>query len=160
MSTEDIIDVIAKSITAMATLAGGFGVWFAYRQLKAANNATAITQYANANGWVLELDRTLLAQPSLRPFFRDGVKIDEKHPDYRSAAAMAELTLDTMDFFLRHRFGLQGAVQESWVCWVKDSFDSSPLLVETFKLRRSWYNSVDSALGRLLEEQLEPDWLA
>jgi hypothetical protein len=173
LSPKEIIDVIAESITAVAALGAGFGVWCAYRQLLAANKATEaankatevankateISQYATANGWMLDLDKVFLDHPRLRRFFRNGETIDGKHDDYQEAVALAELVLDTTDFFLKHRFQLESKIQQSWVSWVKDSFDNGPILRETFKSQQAWYNPEDSALGKLVKEGLRPEWL-
>lgn len=119
-------------------------------QIKLARETLADTAYANANGWMLQLDQAFLAKPHLRPYFFGGCAVTPD--DKLEAEAMAEYMLDTFDFFLKHRFR-EVPLQESWRNWMFDCLDKSPLLQANLAARGArWFLDQDSALGRLYAE--------
>jgi len=124
-------------------------------------------KYANANGWILELDKMFLEKHRLRAaFFNPNGKFSEEDAEL---AALIEYAADTWDFFLRHRFGVgtglgrfrQDAAPEpagidglqlSWQSEVFRWFNTSGPFRDYLESRSTTYRTDDSALGRLFTE--------
>jgi len=101
-----------------------------------------------------EISRLFIEYPELRPYFYDGQTIEEQHPDYHRAEAVAELILDifwTMGVqarrYIQHEVRTEGD-GNLWQDFVAESFAQSPLLVKTLLKRQNWY-------GKAMVEQME-----
>jgi hypothetical protein len=96
------------------------------------------------NDFTHQISRLFIQYPELRPYFYMGRTIEETHPDYLRAEAVAEVILDifwTMAqqaerFMTPNQFN-EG--QQMWLEYVGDCFAQSPILVKVLLQRQHWY---------------------
>ena len=101
-----------------------------------------------------EISQLFVSYPELRPYFYYSQPIDETHPDYHRAEAVAEVILDifyTMSGQAQ-RFvkdaGVSGEEGGLWQEYVGDAFALSPILVNILTKRQGWY-------GQRMVEQMK-----
>jgi hypothetical protein len=154
----------AQIVGAGATIVGVAALWAAFVTIRE-------SRYATANGWMLELDKTLLEKHRLRrEFFDESNKYNEFNHEM---AAFTEYVADSLDFFLRHRFGVGkrstkfwarvrrplrrgrrvgiDGLQPSWENWVCGYFMRSSVLRGYLRANRDSFGSSDSALASVFE---------
>src|SRR5260221_455824 len=107
----------------------------------------------NMMGYSLEISRLFLDHPDLRPYFFSGKTIDESHPDYLRAEAVAEVILDIFWTMMSQAKRVQGdeytneQTRQQWALYIGDCFASSPLLTGFLMKRKDWYG--DEMMSRL-----------
>lgn len=125
------------AIVALVLEIGGF--IFVIVTLHQNTKALQRTVYVNASFWVIDLDKSFIQKPELRPYFYDNVPVKPGDKHYAEAVIMAELVVDTMDAFLEHRLGTGQNVHEGWINWMKEMLNQSPILRTYMAEHDSWY---------------------
>jgi hypothetical protein len=112
------------------------------------------SQSESMNNQSHEISRIFVQYPELRLYFYYAQPIEENHPDYPRAEAVAELILDifyTMSSQAQRADLSASASVEAgnlWQDFVGDSFAQSPILVKTLTKRQNWY-------GQAMVEQMK-----
>jgi hypothetical protein len=137
-----------EAISLLISIAGSLGViyslWLLNRQTSIFNRQLMEGITANMTGYSLEISRLFLQHPDLRPYFFSGQTIEDGHPDYLRAEAVAEVILDifwTMGSQARRiqgEFANPGA-RALWENYVRDCFATSPILTKFLTMRKDWY---------------------
>jgi len=141
------LDEWAKVAEIGTALFAAAAIWQIYQTKKTIRDA----EYAAANGWMLDLDRLFLDRPELRAKFFSDIGFD---PNDHATVALVEYVADSIDFFLKHRFGVGGSsdrLQESWREWVKGCFKGSRLLREYLRRNQGTHQEKESALRTLFD---------
>jgi hypothetical protein len=90
-------------------------------------------------GQVIELDKQMIDNSKLRPYFYSGMEIKEDDSDdYKKSEAIAEMSLDVFDAVIE--FAPVWEDPEEWDQWIIDSFAKSPLLCRYLEARQKWYD--------------------
>src|SRR5438477_4270833 len=128
---------IFEGLSLLISLAGSIGVvvslWLLYRQTGIFNRQLMESVAQSVTSYSLEISRLFLQHPDLRPYFFSGQTIEESHPDYLRAEAVAEVILDifwTMSNEARRIQGFQFADEEArsqWANYMSDCFATSPI---------------------------------
>ncbi len=138
-----------ESLSLIISVGGSIGViaslWLLYRQTSIFSRQLMESVSQSVTNYALEISRLFLQHPDLRPYFFAGQFIDESHPDYLRAEAVAEVVLDiiwTMTNEARLMQGNEFANEEGrkvWEAYVDDCFATSPLLTSFLTKRKDWY---------------------
>ena len=93
----------------------------------------------------LEIDKVLIENPKLLPYFHRNKQIKPSHKDFELVMAVADLYLDFFDAFgddyVRSLSGM-GENGKYWALWEKyfqDAFALSPALCTRFAEVKEWY---------------------
>lgn len=148
-------------ISLLISLAGSIGVvvslFLVYRQTTIFNRQLMESVSQSVTNYSLEVSRLFLQHPDLRPYFFAGQPIEESHPDYLRAEAVAEVMLDifwTMMSEVKHMpdaSWTDEAAREQWTNYMGDCFATSPLLTNFLRRRQDWYGA---DMVRRMEEGL------
>lgn len=152
-----------ESLSLIISIAGSIGVivslWIWNRQTRIFNRQLMEGIAQSVNTYSMEISRLFLQNPDLRPYFFGGKTIDESHPDYLRAEAVAEVILDIFWTMLRQSNRIQGVefadeeARNLWGVYMGDCFAASPLLTSFLMKRKDWYgqdmvNRMEQGLAR------------
>jgi hypothetical protein len=149
MTVYEVVSLIVWTISSLTVIISLFWVYrqttiFAKQTDYVARSLT-LSLSESLNSQSHEIGRLFVEYPELRPYFYDSQTIDENHPHYARAEAVAELILDifwTMSSQAqRLEAGTLGTAggDNLWQEFVVDSFAESPILVKTLMKRHNWY---------------------
>jgi hypothetical protein len=153
-----------ETLSLVISILGSIGVivslWIWNRQTRIFNRQLMEGLSQSLTSHALEISRIFLQHPELRPYFFDGQVIEESHPDYLRAEAVAEVMLDifwTMGNQAR-RVGTVGGkeftdteARDQWAMYMGDVFASSPILCSFLTKRKVWYGA---EMARAMEHGL------
>jgi len=127
------------------------GLTYSARQITEMGRQTENAVLHSTLNNITDLDKVMVDNAALRPYFNAGKDIRPDHPDYQKAEAIAEMTLDVFDIITRQRKSFLQLWErtQTWDIWIKESFISSPLLRRYFEAKQQWYGP---KLMRLYEE--------
>jgi hypothetical protein len=127
------------------------GLTYSGRQITEMGRQTENAVLHSTLNNITDLDKVMVDNAGLRPYFNAGKDIRPDHPDYQKAEAIAEMTLDVFDIITRQRKSFLQLWErtQTWDIWIKESFVSSPLLRRYFEAKQQWYGP---KLMRLYEE--------
>jgi len=138
-----------EALTLLISLAGSIGVvislWLLYRQTGIFNRQLMLGLSQSITDYSLEISRLFLQHPDLRPYFFSGQIIQENHPDYLRAEAVAEVMLDLFWTAMSQARNIQGSefasdeARAQWRAYIGDCFASSPILTSFLTRRKDWY---------------------
>src|SRR5581483_5227997 len=87
-----------EALSLLISIGGSIGViislYLLNRQTRVFNHQLMESISQNVTDYALEISRIFLQNPDMRPYFFSGKPIDESHPDYLRAEAIAEVILD------------------------------------------------------------------
>ncbi len=147
-------EVLTLVVSVISSITVVISLFLVYRQTRIFAKQTeyvarslGVTLAGSMNDQSHEISRLFVQYPTLRPYFYDGQPIEETHPDFPRAEAIAELILDifwTMGTTVRRygdasNFLSPDGSGELWQNFVGESFAQSPILVNTLLKRRGWY---------------------
>src|SRR5260370_37086825 len=89
-----IFEVFSLVISLAGSVGVVFSLWLLYRQAGIFHRQLMESVSQSVTNYSLEVSRLFLQHPDLRPYFFAGQPIDESHPDYLRAEAVAEVMLD------------------------------------------------------------------
>ncbi len=154
-----IFEVLSLLISLAGSVGVVFSLWLLYRQTGIFNRQLMESVAQSVTSYSLEVSRLFLQHPDLRPYFFDGQAIEESHPDYLRAEAVAEVMLDIFWTMMSEAERIQdssfknaeGRVQ--WAIYMGDCFANSPLLTSFLRKRQEWYgpamlNRMEEGLAR------------
>lgn len=146
-------EVISLSVWIVSSIAVVYSLYQVNRQTRIFSQQTdyvarslveSRTQSLNEQSH--EMSRIFVQYPELRPYFYYSQPIDEKHPDFHRAEAVAELLLDILYAMSNEAAQAQPGEHADmernkalWYDFVEDSFVQSPILVQTLLRRQDWY---------------------
>lgn len=94
------------------------------------------------SNWTIEIDKSFIQHPELRPYFYDNIPIDTNSGDYRRACNIAELMLDGFDAVMGNQYyKLTVKEKDMWRKWIFACFKQSPILRQIFDDTRDWYSA-------------------
>jgi len=153
---------VFETLSLIISVAGAIGIvvslWLVYRQTGIFNRQLMESVSQSMTDYSLEISRLFLQHPDLRPYFFAGQTIDESHPDYLRAEAVAEVILDI--FWImgngakRIRIGAEFFDDEGrtlWATYISDCFATSPILTSFLTKRKDGYGQ---EMTRRMEEGL------
>jgi len=141
MTTYEVISLLISIASSVGVI---YSLWLLNRQTGIFNRQLMEGISASMTGYSLEISRIFLEHPDLRPYFFAGQTIENGHPDYLRAEAIAEVILDifwTMSSQAR-RYQSDLSNPEARVLWenyVRDCFATSPVLSNFLTMRKDWY---------------------
>jgi len=142
MTTYEILSLLISIGGAIGVIAS---LWLLNRQTGVFRNQLTESISQSVTDYSLEISRIFLQHPDLRPYFFGGQTIDESHPDYLRAEAVAEVILDifwTMGTQAKRIESPQftnGEMRSQWAIYVGDCFALSPILTSFLMKRKEWY---------------------
>jgi hypothetical protein len=158
MTSYEALSLIVWTVSSLAVIVS---LYLVYRQTSIFAKQTEYvarslveSQSESLNNQSHEISRIFIAYPELRPYFYHGQPIEEDHPDYHRAEAVAELILDIFwSMSNQARRSAPGELDRDgsgklWQAFVGDSFAQSPILVKTLTKRQNWY-------GQAMVEQMK-----
>jgi hypothetical protein len=138
-----------ESLSLVVSIAGFFGVavsiWVFNRQAQIFRQQLMQNLSTDLNKSAREISLIFLQYPELRPYFFDGQPMEQEHPDYYRAEAVAEVMLDifwTMTSQTRRiRDGdiSTGDARSLWANYVGECFAQSPMLCKFLTRHKDWY---------------------
>jgi len=98
--------------------------------------------YLKTYGWTLEIDKVLVENAALRPYFTDNKPLNSA-TDSSKVEAIADYMLDIFDAVLNNKsyFETHAAAEEQWKKAVGDYFKKSPVLCQRFQSNLGMYSS-------------------
>src|SRR5579859_5327236 len=135
-------------ISLLISIAGSLGViyslWLLNRQTGIFNRQLMEGISSNMTEYSLQISRIFLEHPDLRPYFFAGQTMENSHPDYQRAEAIAEVVLDIFWTMSSQAKRVQGEfanpeARELWQNYIRDCFAQSPILSGFLTLRKDWY---------------------
>jgi hypothetical protein len=103
-----------------------------------------LTAFQSAASNLMEVGKLFVDRPQFRKYFYEGVPVPPNSPDYEEAKALAIVLMDftsDMAVYAEHYSHLYP--RETWLGYVRDMFQSSPIMREVLsQLRRDgkkWY---------------------
>ena len=157
MTPYEILSLIVWTFSSLTVIVSLFLLYrqtaiFA-RQTEYVARSLMESQSESMNNQSHEISRIFVEYPELRPYFYYGQPIDETHPDFHRAEAVAELILDILWAMSNEAQRIQGELMSHdgealWREFVEDAFAQSPILVQTLMKRENWY-------GRTMVEQMK-----
>ncbi|MDM7832500.1 GNAT family N-acetyltransferase [Cellulomonas edaphi] len=145
----------SQYIAALALVASAVSLVLSWR---AGRRTARITTYRSATDLVLDIDRIFISNPQLRPYFYDGVDVDDQADDSNQIAAVAEFMLDCYECIWDIRGTFSPEDRRSWGCFVLDMLDASPSLTRMYGERsvQDWYPALDNLMAAERSGQLRP----
>src|SRR5689334_1586477 len=138
MSAYELISLIVWTVSSIAVVYSLYQVNRQTRIYSQQNDYVARTildhSLESLNTQSRDITRLFLEYPELRPYFYNGVDIDEKNPDFHKAETVAELILDIFWTMSNEaaRVDLSAMPTEAqrdggilWMNFVRDSFQLS-----------------------------------
>lgn len=139
-----------------ATLITAFGLWWLYKQVKAAGlqvqearlqveetrRQSLIETLGQLVSLMTEINKVFIDRPHLRPYFYEQRETDGVTSHHAEAVPVAEMLLDVFDHVLTHVSRMPeiwGDHQEAWERWIASMFEASPLLCEYYLKKWDWY---------------------
>jgi hypothetical protein len=120
------------------------------RQVKLLANQIEHNSYNAFEATVLQVDTEFIRHSELRPYFYDGIDINQDHKLYNKACSMAESLIDFFDHIItviemnapdgetsssKHEHWSQ----QFWSKWIVEMFSKSPILIKYFDSKSDWY---------------------
>ncbi len=122
------------------TLAGFVAIVLTVRESQFTIHASYANQMTN---WSIEIDKTFIEHPELRPYFYEGDTIMNDNPNYAKASAVAEEMLDVFDGIIGNRYyKLDPTDEKIWRNWMISCFSKSPILCQKYCETLGWYPKV------------------
>jgi hypothetical protein len=109
--------------------------------VEAQTEALQLDAISTIYGSILELDKTFLAYPELRPYFYSGEVISPTDDKYNKVLSIAEYQLDLFDLFWQHSSYL--SKRQDWVAWEKwisAGFADSPIMCKHLNALQDTYS--------------------
>src|SRR5258708_7574191 len=140
-----------ESLSLLISIAGSIGViislWLIHRQTGGFSRQLMESVTQSVTDYALEISRLFLQHPDLRPYFFAGQTIEESHPDYLRAEAVAEVMLDIFWTMMTQVKRIESQSAEftnnearlTWEIYVGDCFATSPILTGFLTKRKDWY---------------------
>lgn len=138
-----------ESVSLVISVIGFIGViislWLLNRQTGVFKSQLMESLAQSMTDYSLEISRLFLQHPDLRPYFFEGQVINEGHPDYRRAEALAEVILDIFWIMMAQAKRVRGRefrneeTRTQWAIYMGDCFATSPLLSSFLTKRKEWY---------------------
>lgn len=138
-----------ESLSLLISIAGSIGVivslWLLKRQTGVFRSQLMESLSQSLTSYSLEISRLFLQQPDLRPYFFAGQPIEEGHPDYLRAEAVAEVILDIFWIMMVQAKRVRGReftdeeTRVQWAIYMGDCFATSPILTSFLTKRKEWY---------------------
>ena len=156
-----------ETLSLIASIAGSIGViaslWLVNRQTRVFQRTLMESISQTMTRYSLDISRIFLENPDLRPYFFSGRPIDENHPDYLRAEAVAEVILDIFWTMNSQAKRIQDAefrdsdTSSQWALYIGDTFASSPILTNFLTRRKDWYgqemvNRMEQGLARARQQ--------
>jgi hypothetical protein len=106
------------------------GAYFAYLGYYQTQNSLRLAAYQQLISHSLQYDKELLKNPGLRPYFKEGVRIQPGHEDYNKAAVLAELQLDIISGIMSFPLDVAESddTKETWHQTFGKAFKYSPIM--------------------------------
>src|SRR5689334_10271066 len=121
---------VYESLSLLIAVAGSIGVivslWLLRRQTDVFRSQLMESVSQSLTNYSLEVSRLFLQNPDLRPYFFDNKVMEESHPDYLRAEAVAEVILDILWIMGAQAKRVRGpkfrddAAREQWATYVED----------------------------------------
>jgi|SRR6185437_6251618 len=136
--------------SAIAVIISALALTVSIHETRLSNEGTASAVYDRTETMILDLDKTFLAHPALRPYFYDNQPLALTDGKGDETRALAELTLDTYEIILSelrdHPDRYQG--KDEYDAWIADGFRNSTVLSKYFDAHSRWYSPALQALRR------------
>ncbi len=81
-----------------------------------------------------------LSRPHLRPYFFEGVAIDDKDKDYEEALAVADYFCLYLEQISTQRETIAKQDRDAWCRYAHDIYQNSPIIQAYLEDKREWYS--------------------
>lgn len=146
----EYLPLISIVISTLTLLFLSYQAVLATQQTRNNSTSTIASLYSQIAGHMLDIDKTFVAHPELRPYFYRNRALPPagKSADYERCMAVAETLLDFLDLVIvlqeiscsyktSHIF--QHHIEE-WNDYFIEIYRTSPALRRCFKEHQSWYS--------------------
>lgn len=133
MTSSDYIAMLALAVSLISTW---ISLYWNSRYVR-------VTSYKSATELFLELDRSLLQYPEIRPYFYEGAQMTTDDQNRNRVLTMAELFLDVFEWIGLREYGLS---EDDWREYTSAVFRNSPALREYHQAHPEWHPKVEKLL--------------
>ncbi len=114
--------------------------------IRTEKRSISVTTYHSATELTLQVDRTFIEHPELRPLFYENVLLEGSGHDAYLVLAVAELMLDVLECVWDQEREYSTQDREAWKAWILDVFASSPTIRDLYDEASAWYPTLSSLL--------------
>lgn len=141
-ATRNVLEITASFL---GVVVGIFGFYFVWKQIKQVNSSIKSSSNNNLYSLTIEINKFLIENPELRPYFygdSNGKEkdYDKKDPNFDKIETLADIYITFYEYIYEERDNIGMDIFNSWEEWKLDMYAKSPAIRKHLNNYAKWYN--------------------